>query len=80
MLLSDDFLRVILPLPAATFSLNVKTMFAPTATPVALSAGEADERVGAVASAAVKFIVVVLLIPAKELPLASSKAVAATVR
>ena len=77
-LLSDDFLSVILPLPAATFSLNVRTMFAPAATPVALSVGEVDESIGATTSAAVKLKVVVSLIPAKELPLVSSIAVAST--
>ena len=64
MLLSDDFFSVILPLPAATFSLNVKVMFAPTATPVALSAGELDDNVGAATSAAVKLSDVVSLMPA----------------
>ena len=78
MLLSDDFLRVTLPLPATTFSLKVRTMFALTATPVALSAGELDETVGAATSATVKFTVVVSLIPGKELPSVSSIAVAST--
>ena len=77
-LLSDDFLRVILPLPATTFSLKVRTMFELTATPVALSAGELDESVGAATSATVKFNVVLSFIPGKELPPVSSIAVAST--
>ena len=47
---SEVFLIVILPLSVSTVSLNVKTIFALTATPVALSAGVDDERVGAVVS------------------------------
>ena len=66
-----------MPLPATTFSLNVRTMFASTATPVASSAGELDESVGPATSAAVKFNVELLFIPPNELPLASSSAEAA---
>ena len=47
---SDVFLIVILPLSASTSSLKFKTIFALTATLVALSAGVEDERVGAVVS------------------------------
>ena len=67
-----------LPLPTTTFSSNVSIMFASTATPVALSAGELDAIAGPALSAAVKLKVVVSLIPAKELPLVSSIAVAST--
>ena len=77
MLLSEDFLSEILPLPATTFSLNVRTMFASTATPVASSAGVDDESVGPATSAAVKLSVVASLIPAKEFPATSSKPEAA---
>ena len=35
-----------LPLPTTTFSSNVRTMFASTATPVASSAGELDATAG----------------------------------
>ena len=59
------------------FSLKVRVILAFEATPVALSAGELDERVGAIISAAVKLSDVALLMPAYELPLASSNAVAA---
>ena len=54
---------------STTFSLKVRTMFVLTATPVALSAGELDESVGAATSATVKFNVVLSFIPEKELPL-----------
>ena len=54
------------------FSSNVRVMFALEATPVALSAGELEDSVGAIISAAVKFNDVVSLMPAYELPLASS--------
>ena len=69
---------MILPVPTAIFSSNVRVMFALEATPVALSAGELEDSVGAIMSAAVKFYDVVSLIPAYELPLASSSAVPAT--
>ena len=49
-LLSEVFLIVILPLSASTASSKFRTMFAFTATLVALSAGVEDERVGAVVS------------------------------
>ena len=57
--------NVMFPLSASTLSLNVKTIFASTATPVALSAGELETRVGETLSAAdVKFSVVASAIPA----------------
>ena len=43
---SDVFLIVILPLSASTFSLKFNTMFEVTLTPVALSAGVEDDKVG----------------------------------
>ena len=64
MLLSDDFLSVILPLPTTTLSLNVRIMFASTTTPAALSAGELEAIDGPALSAAVKLSVVVSLMPA----------------
>jgi len=48
--LSEVFLMVILPLSASTASEKFNTMFAFTATLVALSAGVEDESVGAVES------------------------------
>ena len=60
-----------------TFSSKVRVIFAAEPIPVALSAGELDDSVGAIISAAVKLSVVASFIPAYELPLASSKAVAA---
>ena len=44
---SVPLLMVRLPVPAMTFSLNVRTMLEPTATAVALSAGLDDTSVGA---------------------------------
>ena len=44
--LSEDFLIVILPLSTSTASLKVSTILASTATPVALSDGVEEERVG----------------------------------
>ena len=49
---------------ALTLSLNVRTILALTATPVALSAGTEEERVGAILSSVVKLKAVVELIPA----------------
>ena len=63
-LLSDVFLIVIFPDVALTLSLNVRTILALTATPVALSAGTEEERVGAILSSVVKLKAVVELIPA----------------
>jgi hypothetical protein len=66
--LSELFLIRTFPVPALTDSLKFKTIFEDTATPVALSAGVLDERVGGVVSAAVvKFKVVGLVIPVKAL-------------
>ena len=62
--LSEDFLIVILPLSTSTASLKVRTIFASTATPVALSDGVEEERVGASTSALVKLNVVAFVIPA----------------
>ena len=45
---SDDFLMTILPLSTSTASLKVSTILASTATPVAPSEGEEEDRVGAV--------------------------------
>ena len=64
MLSSDVFLIVTFPDVALTLSLNVRTILALTATPVALSAGVDDERVGAMLSSVVKLKAVVELIPA----------------
>ena len=47
---SEVFLIVILPLSTSTASLNVSTILAFTATPVALSVGSEDDSVGAVVS------------------------------
>ena len=47
---SDDFLIVILPLSTSTASLKVRTILASTATPVAPSAGDDEDRVGLVVS------------------------------
>ena len=63
-LLSEAFLIVMLPLSVSTVSLKVRTMFASTATLVALSAGVDELRVGAVVSTVVKLNAVVLEIPA----------------
>ena len=46
-LLSDDFLIMISPSPAVTFSSNVKKILAVFETFKSLSAGVLDERVGA---------------------------------
>ena len=46
-LLSDDFLIMISPSPAVTFSSNVKKILAVFETFISLSAGVLDERVGA---------------------------------
>ena len=62
--LSEDFLIVILPLSTSTASLKVSTILASTATPVALSDGVEEERVGATTSALVKFNVVASVMPA----------------
>ena len=55
---------VTFPDVALTLSLKVRTIFALTAIPVALSAGVEDERVGAILSSVVKLNAVVELIPA----------------
>ena len=47
---SVPLLMTILPLPAVMASLKVSTMLLPTDTPVLLSAGLADARVGAALS------------------------------
>ena len=52
------------PEPALTASLKVNTIFAPTATPVALSAGDVDNKVGFTVSTDIKFKVEELLMPA----------------
>ena len=62
--LSEVFLRVILPLSRSTTSLKFRTMFAKISTPVALSAGEEEDKVGFMVSIVVKLSVVALLIPA----------------
>ena len=69
------FLIVILPLWAVTFSLKFKTIFASSATLVALLAGTDVLKIG-VSFATVKVKAVVELIPSYELPLVSSNAVA----
>ena len=56
--------------------MKVSVIFESKATPVALSAGEVEVSVGGDKSAAVKFSVEELPIPAYEFPLASSIAVA----
>ena len=53
---------MMLPVPTECFA-KVRVMLAFEATPVALSAGELDERVGAIISAAVKLSDVALLMP-----------------
>ena len=63
-LLSEVFFIVIFPLSASTFSLKFNTMFASTATSIALSEGLDDDNVGFVLSDVVKLNVVVSLIPA----------------
>ncbi len=70
------FFIVIFPLSASTASLNVKTIFVPILTSLALSVGLEDESVGFVSSPVVKLKAVALDIPAYELLEASSKAVA----
>ena len=52
--LSDVFLIVMFPLSASTLSLKLRTIFASIATPVALSAGVDELKVGAVLSASPK--------------------------
>jgi hypothetical protein len=74
--LSEAFLIVILPLSMSTASLKVRIMLAFSETPVALSEGEEEDNKGAAVSPAAKLSDVLLLIPAYELPEASSKAVA----
>ena len=70
----SDFLRTIEPVPARMDSEKVRIRLEPMATAVASSAGEEDESVGAVVSAAVmKFSVVLPLIPAYGLLAASLK-------
>ena len=50
MLLSDSFLRVMLPVPATTVSEKVRTRLEAMATAVAPSAGKEEDRFGAVVS------------------------------
>jgi hypothetical protein len=73
--LVEVLIIVILPLPTATASLNVRTILAVSETPVALSAGTEDVKVGSTVSRLVKLSAVLLLIPAYELLEVSSKAV-----
>ena len=75
---SPAFLSSMLPVPFWTLSLKVIIRFAPSATPVASSAGTRPASVGAVKSPAVKFQAVAPLIPAKSFPAKSSNAPAAT--
>ena len=75
-LLSLVFLIVIFPLSTSTASLKVRKILAFLPTPVALSAGADEERLGFVLSTVVKLYVVLLLIPPKEFPDASSNALA----
>ena len=70
-LLSDDFLIMILPVLTTTSSLKVRTMLVLMPTPVAPSDGDEEEKVGSVSSevgaltsAVVKFSVVASVIPA----------------
>ena len=75
------FLIVIFPLSTSTASLKVKVIFAAADTPVALSTGTDEERVGFVLSIDVKLsILLVLSIPAYEFPAASSNAVASMIK
>ena len=62
--LSDVFLMVIFPLSGSTSSSNVKTILLFVATPVALSAGLEDDKVGLVLSTVVQLRAVVLDMPA----------------
>ena len=62
--LSEVFLIVMFPLSASTLSLKLRTIVESTATPVALSAGTDEVRVGPVVSPVVKLKAVVELIPA----------------
>ena len=62
--LPDVFLMVMLPLSRSTTSLKVSTMLEPSATPVALSAGDEEASVGATESADVKLRIVLVLNPA----------------
>ena len=65
MVVPSDFLRTIEPVPALIDSEKVRTRLEPMAMSVASSVGEEDESVGAVVSAAVvKLSVVLPLIPA----------------
>ena len=63
-LLSEVLLIVIFPLSGSTSSSNVKTILLFVATPVALSAGLEDDKVGLVLSTVVKLRAVVLDMPA----------------
>ena len=75
------FLIVIFPLSTSTASLKVNVIFAVANTPVALSDGTEEDRVGLVLSIVVKLsLLLVLSIPAYEFPAASSKAVASIIR
>ena len=53
--LSDVFFIVIFPVSASTISSKFKTIFASSATPVALSAGTDEVKVGLVLSAVPKY-------------------------
>ena len=74
--LSEVFLIVMLPLSRSTTSSKFRMILSLTPIPVALSAGDEEDKIGAPTSAVVKLSAVVLEIPTKELPAASSKAVA----
>ena len=79
--LSLVFLIVIFPLSTSTASLKFKVIFAVADTPVALSDGTEEDRVGLVLSIVVKLsLLLVLSIPAYEFPAASSKAVASMIK
>ena len=59
--LSEVFLIVMLPLSRSTASLKVSTTSALSETPVALSVGEEEERVGLATSAVVKLALAALI-------------------
>ena len=70
------FLIRILPVSTSTFSLKFRTIFAFSPTPVALSLGVEEDKVGAMLSPVTKLSAVAPEIPAYELVAASSNAVA----
>ena len=55
---------VMFPLSTSTFSLKLRTIFESFAIPVALSAGDEEDKVGLAVSDVVKLNAVVELIPA----------------